>query len=71
MDERQLKEWEITKADYFNRQMAAFQKYFGKKSLQCDDCGGPMWQMCEKNLRDMVSMTADAVMRSFIAPPTP
>lgn len=66
MKEEQIKQWESTKADYINRQMAAFQKYFGKDATTCSDCGGPAWHMCEKNLRDMVSMTADAVMRSFM-----
>lgn len=62
------REWEAVKADYINRQMAVFKKYYGNKSVECDDCGGPAWTMCEKNLREMVSMTADAVMRSFMSP---
>jgi len=66
MKDNELKQWEATKADYVERQMASFKKYFGKDAKECPDCNGSAWIVCEKNLRDMLDMTADAVMRSFM-----
>lgn len=63
----QRAEWEKTKADYVERQMDLFKKYYIQHAAACPDCGGPLWHVCEDNIREMTSMTAEAVMRSFIS----
>lgn len=54
-----LKPWE-ERRDWFIVNMARiFQKYFGKNAEPCPDCGGSMWTVCEKNLREMYAQAMD------------
>jgi hypothetical protein len=48
------------KRNWFITEIAkTFQKYFGKDSRPCSDCGGSSWIVCEKNMREMYALAMD------------
>lgn len=57
--------WEEMRNDFIVRVFEKFQKRLGKKAQPCPDCGGSMYTMCEKVLREMYAQGMDKTAKHF------
>lgn len=54
-----VREYEDLKPEFLLQVFRIFTKHLGHEAKACPDCGGSMWTMCEKAMREMYAQGMD------------
>ena len=63
--EKRLEEFDEKKKFLLLQVFKSFQKHLGKYAKSCPDCGGTMYTICEKTMREMYAQGMDKTANYF------